>query len=101
MRTFYGKTMYRTVFSKAFRRAIKRLSRSIHFEVTEVQHIVALLAAGQTLHERFLDHPLTGSMKGLRECHVKNDLLLVYQIKKQELVLLLIDLGSHQDVFRE
>ena len=40
-------------------------------------------------------------MNGLRECHVKNDLLLVYQIKKQKLILLLIDLGSHQDVFHD
>nr|WRE01326.1 type II toxin-antitoxin system mRNA interferase toxin, RelE/StbE family [Helicobacter pylori] len=34
-------------------------------------------------------------IKDFRECHLKPDLLLVYQIKKQENTLFLVRLGSH------
>ena len=33
------------------------------------------------------------------ECHIQHDLLLVYEIREAELVLLLIDIGSHTYLF--
>ncbi|WQR98572.1 type II toxin-antitoxin system mRNA interferase toxin, RelE/StbE family [Helicobacter pylori] len=38
-------------------------------------------------------------IKDFRECHLKPDLLLVYQIKKQENTLFLVRLGSHSELF--
>ncbi|PUD29878.1 hypothetical protein C2S26_05985 [Helicobacter pylori] len=40
-------------------------------------------------------------IKDFRECHLKPDLLLVYQIKKQENTLFLVRLGSHSELFCE
>ncbi|WRF71540.1 type II toxin-antitoxin system mRNA interferase toxin, RelE/StbE family [Helicobacter pylori] len=37
-------------------------------------------------------------IKDFRECHIKPDLLLVYQIKKQENTLFLVRLGSHSEL---
>lgn len=36
------------------------------------------------LSSHFLDHPLKGDYKEPRECHVKNDWFLIYQINPQE-----------------
>ncbi len=36
---------------------------------------------------------------GIRECHIKPDLLLVYKIEQEILSLILIDLGSHSKLF--
>jgi len=47
------------------------------------------------LPEEFDDHQLTGNLKNYRECHIKGDLLLVYQVQKTELILILVDVGTH------
>ena len=61
---------------------------------------VRTLARGDTLPLNRCDHQLTGELKQYRECHVKNDILLVYQKHEDILVLLLVDLGTHEDLFR-
>ncbi|WP_157808194.1 type II toxin-antitoxin system mRNA interferase toxin, RelE/StbE family, partial [Helicobacter pylori] len=42
---------------------------------------------------------LKGGLKDFRECHLKPDLLLVYQIKKPKNTLFLVRLGSHSELF--
>lgn len=53
-----------------------------------------------TLTSKYKDHSLSGNLKNFRELHIERDWLLVYQIKNDELVLLLIATGSHDEVFR-
>jgi mRNA interferase YafQ len=38
---------------------------------------------------------LKGRWRGIRELHIESDWLLAYQVLDDELVLLLIDTGSH------
>lgn len=47
--------------------------------------------------ERFCDHGLTGNYAGHRECHVLPDLLLIYRIYKNILILELINTRTHSD----
>ena len=47
--------------------------------------------------ERFCDYGLTGNYAGHRECHVLPDLLLIYRIYKNILILELINTGTHSD----
>ena len=46
------------------------------------------------------DHALTGQWAGLRECHVRPNLLLVYEKydSEEENVLFLMRLGSHSEI---
>ena len=53
-----------------------------------------------TLTSKYKDYSLSGNLKNFRELHIERDWLLVYQIKNDELVLLLIATGSHDEVFR-
>ena len=38
-------------------------------------------------------------LKGYYDCHVLNDLVLVYKIEKEKLVLLLFDIETHSNLF--
>ncbi len=58
-----------------------------------------ILRKKEPLSPQFKDHALKGKWKPFRECHLKPDLLLVYQIKKQENTLFLVRLGSHSELF--
>lgn len=91
--------MRRTEPTTAFRRDLKREKRGQHRNLDQiVTDIVRLLAADDALPERNRDHALTGDWIGFRECHIRPDLLLIYE--KAEGVLRLVRLGSHNELFR-
>jgi mRNA interferase YafQ len=72
--------MYKVATAKQFRKDYKKLLKSGRFDLALFNEVVNTLAKGEILHEKYKDHSLKGSMKGLRECHLKPDLLLVYKI---------------------
>lgn len=85
--------------TKSYRKAYKRISQNVDFDATLLEKVINTLARGEKLHEKYRDHQLSGEMRNCRECHIKNDLLLVYQKYENELILLLVDLGSHSSLF--
>ena len=91
--------MYKVVVSKNFSKSLKKISQSGNFSINEIQTVVALLASGQKLDIKYKDHKLQGEYKDCRECHIKPDLLLIYQILDDELILVLINIGSHSELF--
>ncbi len=91
--------MYDVVLSRKYKSSLKRVCRHKDFDQSRLEQVVDLLSKGQPLPPQFRDHQLIGSMKNYRECHIKSDILLVYQIFQNELVLLLVDIGSHSDLF--
>ncbi|MFW2177210.1 MULTISPECIES: type II toxin-antitoxin system YafQ family toxin [unclassified Moraxella] len=50
------------------------------------------------LPEKFKDHQLKGKLKQYRECHVKPDLLLVYEVLDDDIKLVALD--SHSNLFK-
>lgn len=58
-----------------------------------------MLSKGKTLPEIYKNHPLHGKLKGYYDCHVLNDLVLIYKIEKERLVLLLFDIDTHSNLF--
>lgn len=65
----------------------------------ELDEVVRTLARREVLDDRYRDHALIGKFTGMRECHVEPDLLLVYRIENEQLVLYLLRLGTHADIF--
>jgi mRNA interferase YafQ len=90
---------YRIFTTKGFRSSYKRLSRHKYFDAVLVSKIIDQLAAEKVLPPRYKDHQLTGSFKNYRECHIKNDLLLMYQIQDDVLILSQVDIGTHSSLF--
>jgi len=79
-----------------FKRDYKRESKGRYKDLLSNALIEAieLLAANKELPARYFDHPLTGQWSDFRDCHIKPDLVLIYQKPGLDL-LRLIRLGSH------
>jgi len=67
--------------------------------VEKLDKTIGLLATDGFLPPEYRDHPLAGGWKGLRECHIEPDWLLVYGIDHGVLVLVLVATGTHSDLF--
>lgn len=82
-----------------FKRDLKREAKGRHRTTLEedLMPVLATLAADEPLLPRHCDHVLTGDMKNYRDCHVKPDLVLIYQ-KPDDATLLLVRLGSHAEL---
>ncbi|MCL2142523.1 MAG: type II toxin-antitoxin system YafQ family toxin [Methanimicrococcus sp.] len=81
-------------FKKDYKRSIKR-----GLAIYKLDEAIELLAKNGFLPREYNDHPLAGDKKGLRECHIEPDWLLVYQIDHGILVLVLTSTGTHSDLF--
>lgn len=90
--------MYLIARTKDFEKSFKRVRRSGKLNkqaINNLEEAITLLASGRQLPKKYSDHRLIGELKQYRECHIKEDLLLVYQIRQTELLLVLVDIGSH------
>lgn len=86
-------TLFRTT---SFKKQYKKLSSS---EQQLLKEVVALLADGKQLDQKYKDHKLVGNFKDLRECHIKPDLLLIYKVDNDILELVLVQIGNHSSLF--
>ena len=63
-----------------------------------IEIVIGKFLKKEPLEPKFKDHKLSGDMNELRECHIRNDFLLVYQILNDDLIL--IDIGTHSQLFK-
>lgn len=94
--------MYTVVEDRDFQRSYLKLAHSGKLKPrvkVELERVVEILRKRKALPARNRDHALTGEWFGYRECHIKGDLLLIYQKKDDVLVLILVDIGSHSQLF--
>jgi mRNA interferase YafQ len=93
--------MYRIRHAKEFDKSLRKIRHSGFTKKDEelLAAVIDILASGGSLDKRYKDHQLKGEFKDYRECHVLNDLLLMYKIEKGELILVLINIGSHSQLF--
>ena len=90
--------MINIVSSNRFKKDLKIAIRR-GYNISLLEEVVNKLAMGEILEKKYRDHELSGDFKGLRECHITPDWLLVYQIVDSELVLYLSRTGTHSDLF--
>jgi len=90
---------YQVIRTKRFKTAYKRVKNLKGFKTEVFLAVVETLAAGKKLAPEFHDHKLAGNLKDFRECHLAPDILLVYQIDEGILVLTLVSVGNHAQLF--
>lgn len=90
--------MLRLRLTNSFRRDYKLLKKR-GFNLALLDDVVDRLLNGDVLEPRYRDHSLKGRYKGLRECHILPDWLLVYRVIDAELILELSYTGTHSDLF--
>ena len=87
---------YTNLFKKQRKLLIKR-----GYDIRLLDNVIAMLANGESLPEKYRDHALKGNRKGQRDCHILPDWILIYERNDGVLTLLLCETGTHSDLFRE
>ena len=84
-------------YTNAYKKSYKRMKKR-GLKLDLLNEVVAMLASGQRLPEKYRDHALKGNLSSFRECHIQPDWLLIYMIEDDILTLTLVDTGSHADL---
>ena len=90
--------MLKIVVSNRFRKDLENAKkRNLNLKLLE--EVVNKLANQEKLDEKYHDHPLLGKYSDFRECHIKPDWLLIYNIDDEVLEVFLFRTGTHSDLF--
>lgn len=89
--------MLKPKHSKKFKRDIKKFEHQ-KTVMLALKDIIERLLKQVPLDEKNCDHSLSGNWVDHRECHVKPDILLIYRLDKESLIL--ERLGSHSELFK-
>ena len=81
-------------FDKALIKCIKR-----GLDISKFKECVRLLSEEGKLPPKYRPHKLSGKFKGNWECHIEPNWLLVWSQNDTELTLLMLDTGTHSDIF--
>lgn len=83
-------------FKKQYKKILKQGK-----DISKMEKVIEIIASGEQLDEKYKDHNLNDNKyyRGCRECHIEPDWLLFYKIINNELILYLVETGSHSDLF--
>ena len=92
---------YKVFYSKIFKKNLKKMLKQGK-NIEKLLDVVDKLALKEELNEKYKNHMLKDDKyyKNCGECHIEPDWLLVYQYYEDELILVLVNTGSHSDLFR-
>ncbi|MBQ6781603.1 MAG: type II toxin-antitoxin system YafQ family toxin [Treponema sp.] len=83
-------------FKKDFKLAQKR-----GYDLSEFEGIVNKLRNREPLEPKYKDHPLSNNWENHRDFHLHPDLVVIYRICENELVLEMVRIGSHSNLFKK
>ena len=89
---------YSIEYSGQFKKSLK-LCKKRGFPLELLQEAIHILAEYGELPARYKPHTLSGKYAGIWECHISPDWLLLWSKNEDELVLLLLETGTHSDLF--
>ena len=89
---------YTIHYSGRFKKSYKLCKRR-GLDVSLLETVITLLSETGTLPAKYRPHILSGEYDGIWECHIESDWLLLWKQNDKELTLLLLDTGTHSDVF--
>ena len=89
---------YNIDFTSRFKKDLKN-SKKQHKDVDLLIDIIYKLCNEEKLDSKYKDHSLTGDYVDCRECHINPDWLLIYQVNLSNMMIILIRLGSHSELF--
>lgn len=84
-------------FKKQYKKAAKQGKN-----LDKIDKVIVKLAKHEVLEPKYKDHILINDKyyKNCRECHIEPDWLLIYQYENNNLNLLLVETGSHSELFK-
>ncbi len=89
---------YTLKVTNQFKKDVKRCEKR-GLPMEKLKQVINILLEDGTLPAEYKPHKLYGDRVGQFECHIQPDWLLVWQIDNDELLLVLINTGTHSDLF--
>ena len=89
-------------FTTRFVKDWEKLEQSGKHDMHLIKEAISLLMMNDgPLPAEWKDHKLNGALEGMRECHVKGDLLLFYKLEKKSYceVVIFSNVTSHSEAF--
>ncbi len=92
--------VYELLKTSRFKAGVK-LARKRGLDISLLENVIEKLRLDKPLDAKHRNHELSGNFKGVWECHIQPDWLLLYLKDNGVLVLTLVDTGSHSDIFKK
>ena len=91
---------YEVIYSNQFKKSLKKMLKQGK-DIKKLDSIIEKLAKKEQLEIKNRDHALYDDKKykGCRDWHIEPDWLLIYKYLENELILLLVNTGSHGNIF--
>ena len=95
-----NKYKYKVVQSNKFKKSAKKIIKQGK-DLNKLLDVIDKLAYKEILDLKYKNHKLINdrSYKNCFECHIESDWLLIYQYNEDNLLLLLINSGTHSELF--
>lgn len=95
-------TKYQIKFTSSFKKSLKKVLKQGK-EFKKIKTIIVKLANKEELEIKYKNYELNDNkiFKNCKECHVEPDWLLVYKYYENDLILLLVETGSHSEIFKK
>lgn len=90
--------MYQIDYTNQFQRSLKKCVKR-GLDIEKLRTAIKILAEQGTLSANYKPHILSGNMDGIWECHIQSDWLLTWSQDDTILHLLMLDTGTHSDLF--
>ncbi len=92
-------TLYELHSTTEFRKRLKKINKQ-NKDISKLENVIIKLANKEQLDEKYKNHQLTNDKyyKDCYECHIEPDWLLIYKYSNKELILLLVNTGSHSEI---
>ena len=91
-------TIYEIRITNRFKKSLD-LSFRRNLDLELLKGIIHTLAKGEKLDAKYRAHTLEAYNTVVWECHIKPDWLLLWQPIDDKLILILLDTGTHSDLF--
>ena len=99
------KYKYKVKYSAQFKKSLKKIAKQGK-NIDELKEVIDKLARNEKLDAIYNNHKLKNDKyyKDCWECHLgttRSDWLLVYQYDNNNLIILMVNTGSHSDLFNK
>ena len=93
---------YQIKYTKEFKKSIKKLTKQGK-NIDKLLTIVDKLSNGIPLEIKYRDHAgyNDNRFQNCRDCHIEPDWVLIYKYLDENLILLLVNTGSHSEVLEK
>ena len=90
--------MFVLKMTSQFKKDLKKIKNNPH-KIQNLKQVLLNLEENGVVPSEYYPHKLTGNYSRYMECHVENDMLLIW-IDADENIINLVRLGSHSELFK-